>query len=311
MRPYLDDRIECQCCLNNDKSKFKEKFKKDDLILLECENCSFIFIPWHYRKNITYNDYKNEDVLKQIRNGDNWFKIQRHLLRFKLIRKYIKSGKLFDLGVGWGHFLLAAKQLGYDVYGIEISKYPYTYAKNDLGLPVSHIDFFKMEKKVFDLITMWDVLEHIDDANLVIEKCSDMVNKNGYVVIQVPQIDSFIAKWKKENWNMMGLDHVNYFSKKTITLLLNRYGFEVIKIKSSIELKLLLMYTILPWVKRLKNKNKDRIIITASERQEYFNKTIQKPKWVLKKIIFLHNLIYNFLAFLNIGEEMVVIARKK
>jgi 2-polyprenyl-3-methyl-5-hydroxy-6-metoxy-1,4-benzoquinol methylase len=239
----------------------------------------------------------------QIRNGNDWLKIQRHLLRFKLIQKYIKSGKLFDLGVGWGHFLLTGKQLGYDVYGIEISNYPYIYAKEDLGLPVDHIDFFKMEPKSFDIITMWDVLEHIDNANLVIEKCSGMVNKNGFLIIQVPQIDSLVAKLKKENWNMMGLDHVNYFSKKTITLLLNKHGFEVVKIKSSIELKLLLLYTILPWVKKVK--------ISSSERQEYFNKTTKKPKWLLMIMVAFHNFIYRLLSYLNIGEEMIVVAQKK
>ena len=70
------------------------------------------------------------------------------------------------MGAGWGHFMLAGKELGYDVYGVEISEQPYLYCVNDLKLPVDHIDFFQMdESKQFDLITMWDVLEHIDKAN--------------------------------------------------------------------------------------------------------------------------------------------------
>jgi len=310
-KPYHNEKIVCECCLNNNILQFEEKFKKNDIVVLECKNCSFNFIPWYYRKNITYTDYKNEDVLQQIRKGDNWLKIQRHLLRFDLIKKYKKYGFLFDLGVGWGHFLLAGKQLGYAVYGIEISKYPYMYAKNDLNLPVDHIDFSKLEleKESFDIITMWDVLEHIDAANSVIEKCSYLLKKNGYVFIQVPQIDSFIARRKKENWNMMGLDHVNYFSKKTISLLLTRHGMEVVSIKSSIEIKLLLMYTILPWIKRIKGEKK--AIISSAERQEYYNKTTQRPKWILKIFVALHNMTYKILSFLNIGEEMIVVARKK
>ncbi len=310
-RPYLSEKLICQCCKNTDPSQFIEKFKKDGLIVLECKKCSFNFLPWYYRKNITYTDYKNEKVLEQIRKGNNWLKVQRHLLRFELIRKYKPSGYLFDLGVGWGHFLLAAKQLGYEIYGIEISKNPYIYSKEDLGLPVDHVDFFKMEKKdgSFDIITMWDVLEHIDDADPFVKKCADLLKKEGYLFLQVPQIDSFIAKRKKENWNMMGLDHVNYFSKKTITLLLEKHGFEVVKIKSSIELKLLLMYTILPWIKKLKGKKQDSI--TSAERQEYYNKTTQKPQWVLKTFVVVHNIIYKLLSSLNIGEEMIVVARKK
>lgn len=313
LKPYLADPIKCQCCLNENPEKFTEKFKKNGLIILQCTECSFIFIPWHYRKDIVYTDYKNEEVLKQIRSGNDWLKIQRHLLRFELIRKYIKSGFLFDLGVGWGHFLLAAKQLGYKIYGIEISKNPYIYSKEDLGLPVDHIDFFEMDmpNESFDIITLWDVLEHIDEANTFVAKCAELTKPGGYIVIQVPQIDSYIAKRRKERWNMMGLDHVNYFSKKTITELLARHGYEVVKIKSSIELKLLLMYTILPWIQKFKKKKKEPQQITSAERQEFYNKTTKRPKWVLKIFVFIHNIIYKMLSFFNIGEEMIVIARKK
>ncbi|MCU0433223.1 MAG: class I SAM-dependent methyltransferase [Bacteroidia bacterium] len=311
MKPYLEDDIVCQCCGNKDKSQFSEKFHQKNLIILQCNNCEFIFIPWYYRKSISYENYKGEDVLNQIRKGNDWLKVQRHLLRFKLIRKYIKSGKLFDLGAGWGHFLLAGKQLGYDVYGIEISKYPYIYAKEDLKLPVDHIDFFEMPPQKFDVITLWDVLEHIDQADTFVKKCAEMTNPGGYIVLQVPQIDSFIAKRMKENWKMMGLDHVNYFSKKTITRILNNNGYEVKKIKSSIELKLLLMYTILPWIKKMRNKNASNSTISSSQRQEYFNKTTNRPKWMLKIMVGIHNIIYNFLSFINVGEEMIVVAQKK
>lgn len=310
MKPYLNDKLACECCGNDDKTKFIEKYKKNEFIVLECQTCTFNFIPWYFRKDIKYTDYKNEEVLNQIRKGNDWLKIQRHLLRFESIKKYQPSGKLFDLGVGWGHFLLAGQQLGYDVYGIEISKNPYIYAKEDLKLPVDHIDFFDMQKpnESFDLITMWDVLEHIDVANAFVEKCARLTKKGGYIVIQVPQIDSFFAKRQKEKWNMMSIDHVNYFSKNTITYLLNKYGYEVIEIKTNIELKLLLMYTILPWVKKLK---KQKNTITSAERQEYYNKATQKPKWVLQIAIFFHNIIYKTLSFMGIGEEMMVIARKK
>lgn len=310
-KPYFQDEVKCTCCLNEDPNLFKEKFHKNGLVVLECSNCSFNFIPWYYRKSIVYTDYKDAAVLEQIRKGNDWLKVQRHLLRFKLIRKYKKSGSLFDLGSGWGHFMLAGQQLGYDVTGIEISENPYIYCKEDLKLDVKHIDFFKMDvpNESYDIITLWDVLEHIDDANKMVERIADLLKKDGYLVLQVPQIDSFIAKRQKEKWNMMGLDHVNYFGHKTITKLLERHGFEVVKIKSSIELKLLLMYTILPWIKKIRGKKEQKI--TSAERQEYYNKTTEKPRWVLKIMVFVHNVIYRTLSFFRIGEEMMVVAQKK
>jgi 2-polyprenyl-3-methyl-5-hydroxy-6-metoxy-1,4-benzoquinol methylase len=316
LSPEITEDIRCCVCGNNDPDQFNLIYKRENFDVVECNACSFYFIPPYYRKKIQYQQYKNEAVTQAIRSGNNWVKIQRHKLRFKLIQKYKASGSLFDLGAGWGHFILAGNELGYQTYGIEISEQPFLYCKNDLKLNVDHIDFFKMdESKKFDIITMWDVLEHIDKADDFIEKCAKVNQLNRYLVLQVPQIDSYFAKKHKDKWKMMGLDHVNYFSKKTITQLLSRYGYEVQTIKSSFEIKLFIMYTILPFIKRLKAKKKVSQLeanyqINQAERQQYFNKFTSRPMWQLKLFVFFHNILYNLLSFLNIGEEMIVVAKK-
>jgi 2-polyprenyl-3-methyl-5-hydroxy-6-metoxy-1,4-benzoquinol methylase len=313
---FMAEDIHCCVCGNNDKDKFQLKYQKENFAVVTCNNCSLHFIPPYYRKKIQYTQYKNADVTAAVRAGNNWIKIQRHKLRFKFIQKFIKSGKLFDLGAGWGHFMLAGKELGYDVYGVEISEQPYLYCVNDLKLPVDHIDFFEMdEAKKFDIITMWDVLEHIDKADEFLAKCAKLTKPNGYLFLQVPQIDSYFAKRHKDNWKMMGLDHVNYFGKETITKILERNGYEVVKIKSSFEIKLFIMYTLLPFIKKFKSNKKQTTAqantsINAAERQQYFNKFTDKPMWQLKLFVLIHNMIYNTLSFFNIGEEMMVAARK-
>lgn len=314
---FMAEDIRCCACGNSEPEKFHLKYQKENFAVVTCDSCSMHFIPPYYRKTITYTQYKNEAVTEAVRAGNNWVKIQRHKLRFKFIQKFIKTGKLFDLGAGWGHFMLAGKQLGYDVYGVEISEQPYLYCVNDLKLPVDHIDFFEMdESKKFDLITMWDVLEHIDQANEFLAKCSKLTKQGGYLFLQVPQIDSYFAKRHKDNWKMMGLDHVNYFGKETITRILNNNGYEVLAIKSSFEIKLFIMYTLLPLIKKFKGNKKQttreaNTTINAADRQQYFNKFTNKPLWQLKLFVFIHNCIYNTLSFFNIGEEMMVAARKK
>jgi len=313
---FMAEEICCSVCGNKNPEEFTLKYEKENFAVVTCNNCSFHFIPPYYRKKIEYTQYKNADVTAAVRAGNNWIKIQRHKLRFKFIGKFVRSGKLFDLGAGWGHFMLAGKELGYDVYGVEISEQPYLYCVNDLKLPVDHIDFFEMdESKKFDVITMWDVLEHIDKANDFLAKCSKLTKPGGYLFLQVPQIDSYFAKRHKDGWKMMGLDHVNYFGKDTIKKILANNGYEVVKIKSSFEIKLFIMYTLLPLIKRLKkNKKQDQreanATINAAERQQYFNKFTSRPMWQLKLFVFIHNIIYNTLSFLNIGEEMMVAARK-
>jgi 2-polyprenyl-3-methyl-5-hydroxy-6-metoxy-1,4-benzoquinol methylase len=317
VKPEVLEDIRCCVCNNSDPQKFSLKYSKEKFEVFTCNNCGLYFIPYYYRKKIEYGNYKDEKVTEAVRKGNNWVKIQRHKLRLKFIRKYKRSGDLFDLGAGWGHFMLAGIEMGYNVSGIEISEQPYLFCRNDLKLSVEHIDFFKMsEEKKFDVITMWDVLEHIDKADDFIEKCSRVTKQDGILVLQVPQIDSYFAKKYKDDWKMMGLDHVNYFSKKTITILLEKYGYKVEKIKSSFELKLFIMYTIFPLLRRLKGTSKAKTTqeanyeIKASERQQYFNKFTNRPMWQLKLFVFAHNIVYNTLSALNIGEEMMVVARK-
>lgn len=314
---HLAEDIRCCVCGNTNPDKFTLKYQKENYAVVTCDNCSLHFIPPYYRKKIQYTQYKNADVTAAVRSGNNWVKIQRHKLRFKFIQKFVKSGKLFDLGAGWGHFMLAGKELGYEVYGVEIAEQPYLYCVNDLKLPVDHIDFFEMdENNKFDVITMWDVLEHIDKADVFLEKCSKLNKPGSFLFLQVPQIDSYFAARHRDNWKMMGLDHVNYFSKKTITQILENHGYEVVKIKSSFEIKLFIMYTLLPFLKKLKGNKKQTLreantTINAAERQQYFNKITKRPMWQLKLFVFVHNIIYNLLSALNVGEEMMVAARKK
>ena len=311
MEAAILEGIECKVCKNRDPNAFIPKFHKTGIDIVQCKNCEFVFIPPYYRKTINYRTYKDEVVFKAIKEGNDWLKIQRHRLRYRKLKKYVPKGKLFDLGVGWGHFLYTGKLLGYEVDGIEIAEFPYKYAREYLHLPVENIDFFEYNPKTdyYDMITMWDVLEHIDNCDAVIEKCHTMLKNGGYVVIHVPQIDSYVAKKLKENWQAMGPDHVNYFSRKTITRFLEKNGFALVKIESSIELKHYLMYMF--YEKKIKRKQGTTDNIVHSDRQEYYNKSVNRPKWQLKIVVFLHDLACNILSKLNIGDEMLVIARKK
>ena len=86
------ENIECKVCNNIDTDTFILKFTKEGTNIVQCEKCDFIFIPPYYRKEIDYKYYKDEAVLKTIIEGNDWLKIQRHLLRFKTIKKFRKNG---------------------------------------------------------------------------------------------------------------------------------------------------------------------------------------------------------------------------
>lgn len=308
-----DNLTYCEVCGNNDSNCFSEVFVKKKYTVVSCNNCKFTFIPKAYRKDIPYSNYRDEDVLSEVRKGNNYLKYRRHKLRVDFIKKYAKTGTLFDIGTGWGHFLYAAKRNSFSASGVEMSELMHHYAVNDLCLNVTNANFFELEipENSYDVVTMWDVLEHLNEPNKAIKKAYKILKPGGYIFLQVPQIDSFVAKRQKENWTMLSIEHISYFSKETITKFLNSNNFEIIKIKSSFEFKLFLMFTILPILKRFKKtKNSKKAKISNSERQSFFNKFTKMPKFLLVIMLFFHDILYKLMSGFNIGEEMIVVAKK-
>ncbi len=300
--------IRCIVCGNNNKKAFHVLYEKDNCSVVMCEQCSFQFIPPFYRKAIDYSNYKSSEVAREVARGDVWLKIERNLLRYQLIKKYKKSGTLYDIGCGFGHFLVAGKKMGYRVAGVEMSSANVDFIRNEFDITVEKNSFLDVaESQKYDIMTLWDVLEHIDRADLIVEKASRMLHPGGFVFIQVPQIDSFFARLLQDQWWAMGLDHVNYFSKRTITHLLARYGIKVVKIRSSLEIKNIFLYVILPKLQRRKNPDKTW---TTVERQREFNRITKKPNWMRRIMVGVHNIIYKSLSLARIGDEMIVVGKK-
>lgn len=300
--------LRCAVCGNTDLRRFRTRIRRPYFEVVECLDCSFHFIPSIYRKSIDYTAYKSPDVAAEVARSDVWLKVQRNLLRYRLIRKYRRDGKIYDIGCGFGHFLLTGKQLGYDVSGVEMSRANASYVRGILGIRIDEGDFLaKKEGTRYDILTIWDVLEHLDRPDRVIEKASRMTRAGGYLFIQVPALDSFLASVLKGGWWALGLDHVNYFSRRTMTLLLNRYGFEIQKAVSSIELKNILVYVLLPKLKGRKRMPQ----MTAAVRQREFNRMTPKPMWMRRMMVLAHDAVYSLLSLLRIGDEMIVVARKR
>ena len=77
-----------------------------------------------------------------------------------------------------------------------------------------------------DVITMWHVLEHVPELNQRLEEIRKILKQNAYLIIAVPNCNSFDASYYKEYW--AGYDvprHLWHFTPETITNLLSHYSF--------------------------------------------------------------------------------------
>jgi len=192
--------------------------------LKKCSKCGFVFMaeiqqPEDYYEAKTSRRFDNQKQETRFRNCRN---------RLDSFKKFLnQKTSILEVGCNEGSFLKIAQEAGYEILGLEPNDKLVEYAKN-LNLPVVQgiIETFRPERR-YDAIVLFNVLEHLKDPAGALQKMSSILSPAGYLVLEIPSIDSFLAKKQKENWEMITVEHFSYFSQKTITAFLNTYGFSV------------------------------------------------------------------------------------
>ena len=150
----------------------------------------------------------------------------------KEIPPFRKNGKLLDIGCGSGNYLYWMKQFGWEVAGVEVSRAASERA-NQLTLNVfcGQLSDARFPDSQFDVITMWQAIEHLYDPKGVLEEINRILKDDGLLLVAAPNIGSFEFSIFKHNWPAIEIPrHLYHFSPLTITRLLTKKGFIVEKI---------------------------------------------------------------------------------
>lgn len=139
---------------------------------------------------------------------------------------------ILDIGAATGYFLDLARRQGWETAGIEISDYAAKVARQrglDVKTGVVGQDLFPVS--FFDVITMWDVLEHVRDPRSDLTRVYRLLRPGGLLLINTPNSGSFLARLLGTGWHLLvPPEHLHYFTPKSLALLLEQLGFEVLKI---------------------------------------------------------------------------------
>lgn len=155
--------------------------------------------------------------------------------KLKLIASFNTSGKsVLDLGCGTGDFLFKCYAHGYQVTGVEPNNSARLLAKHKFGETAEasfFSDFDEITSQKFDIITLWHVLEHVPNLKDYIEKLKTCLQKNGVIIIAVPNFKSYDAKYYKQFWAAYDVPrHLWHFSKKSIQDLFETEGMQLKKV---------------------------------------------------------------------------------
>ena len=234
---------ECNCCGSKSFSQFMQPkcyLTEEKLSAVKCNDCDFIFLsPRPDPKkgqdyfNKAYAGHEDFNDHEYYRDHDK--KLFQSKLKIEAIEKLNPKGKkLLDVGAGQGHFMKEARDRGWDVVGTELSIEARESAKKlfDLSLLESFDGF---AESTFDVITLWDVLEHVSDAKEILEEVSKLLKKDGILIIETVNIDSVDFLVQKEKWHLWHVDHNYYFSMKSLRSFLEQFNYHQIQFLTGAE----------------------------------------------------------------------------
>ncbi|AOW17896.1 methyltransferase [Polaribacter vadi] len=164
---------------------------------------------------ISHTDSK-KSVLDKVYQSLKNITLKRKL---KLINSFGTSTKnILDVGAGTGDFLKVCKDNSWNVFGTE----PDLDARNIAAKKeiILHEDLSKIKKSKFDVITLWHVLEHVENLQEYISELENLLSEKGRLIIAVPNYKSYDAKYYKQHWAAFDVPrHLWHFSQTSIPKL--------------------------------------------------------------------------------------------
>jgi SAM-dependent methyltransferase len=221
--------------------------KEDDFSFLKCLRCGLQFVYPLPDKETLKNYYNNYPDSRRVKKSINEYldianlSFIHQISVVSEIGGYLGDKKRFlDVGFGAGHYLSAARENGFATYGVELDRTSFEEvektAKNVYNCELDEAPF---DSDFFDIVKMAEILEHSPEPLNLLKSALRVIKKGGFLVVDVPNQSSFIAKIKiflrhlglrKDYGFISPPNHLFGFTKKTLCLALSKAGFENKKI---------------------------------------------------------------------------------
>lgn len=140
------------------------------------------------------------------------------------------SGKLLDVGAGWGAFADHARECGFEPTACEIAANPADFCTNVLGIPVLNDDFCRsaVPHNQWDVITLLHTLEHLPKPQAAIKKIHDLLKPGGLFAGIIPNYESRCSRVMGRTWPWLDLnEHLIYVGPESFRRVLEKNGFQV------------------------------------------------------------------------------------
>ena len=215
--------------------------------IVKCSSCTMTFVnprivneqifdvyrhEYFHRHQDGYSGYESIANLR-IKTFEKWYRDISDYCDLNSIHNNRRKFAL-DIGCAAGYFLDVLKEHQWQTEGIELDR-RMSELLIDKGYDISTepLEYFKSSRQ-YDLITMFDVIEHLPELQKDFAKISKLLANQGILALSTPNIDSFQHRIFRNRWfQFKPVEHLHYFSPKTLTKLAKDHGLSVELIKKS------------------------------------------------------------------------------
>lgn len=207
--------------------------RRENYTLLRCPSCSMVWLSHPPMPEEMYLHYTEAYHRLISASGQN--SPERWRARKTTLTKYKQSGALLDLGCSSGAFLEYMKDAAWKLYGIEMSPEGAKTAEARSGAHVfvGDVPDAPFARESFDVITCFDVLEHVYDPRQVLAKVEEWLRPGGIFYVLVPNIDSAEARVFRTYWQGLELPrHLSHFSPASLGNLAKSVGLSEVSLET-------------------------------------------------------------------------------
>jgi len=219
----MEPKNKCIICFKKGRTVVR-----NNLSMFLCDSCNLF---WREDFSLPENHYENQDF--RLSNEKIEQRVSNAKDRINIIKKYVTLDNLCDIGCGEGVFLKTLKDLGYkNLVGLEPGKVAQDFAKtNNLKIVEGSIE--SLDRKFFSennihTVTMFHVIEHLNDPFKLLKKVFDSMSVGDKLVIETPDMESYLLKKLNYVHELIYPEHFYYFNKKNIKKILKNIGFKIV-----------------------------------------------------------------------------------
>ena len=239
-------RVPCIYC---GSSKFKPVcLREDKTLVVHCQECHLESVnplptieamQENYQKEMIGNEsdsgLHSNYILERQKRIKSFSKLYNS--RLSLIESlYPAKGNLLDIGCGAGFFLNIANERGWNCHGMEILPEYIKYAQENFALKQIRLESLdgslSYDANTFDVITLWDLIEHLRNPLNSLQKIYRIMQPGGLLVMWTPNVKNAIIL--KEKWTGYKiLQHFYFFSGDSLKKILEKAGFKIVSLKTN------------------------------------------------------------------------------